>query len=49
MDTREIAQDFQARNGWTDTEMLDAALTYIANQDSNDTFADFLSEQVDQP
>ena len=42
--SKSIAEAFQEQEGWTDTTLLDLCLIYIDNQQSDETFADFLSE-----
>jgi hypothetical protein len=43
----DIMQRYAARAGWSDADQLALALRYIENQDSNDAFANFLSEEAE--
>jgi hypothetical protein len=47
LDTAEIIAEFQRTHGISDADMLDALVTYIGNQDSNDALTDFLAENFD--
>jgi hypothetical protein len=40
-----IALDVQAREGWTDTTLINVLLDYISNQDSDEAFTDYLHER----
>ena len=47
MDTAEMVAAFQREHGVDDAAMLDALITYIGNQDSDDALADFLAENFE--
>ena len=40
-----IVRDAVASEGWNDQTLIELLLTYIENQDNNDTFADFIEER----
>ena len=42
MSAENIANDIAAKQGWTDTTLLDLCLAYIDNQGSNDAFEGYL-------
>lgn len=46
--THIIANTFQAERRWSDERLLEICLSYIANQQSDDAFSDFLQQTVDQ-
>lgn len=47
-DADRIAYDVQAREGWTDTTLLEVVLDYVANQESDEAFSDYLDERSDR-